>query len=117
MLVDADGNLNNADVELKLKGIGRVGESVQVSTLSLASSEIPVGPTQLRSQNVLLNLTEGQLDNDHWWCQYLKPDLPSNATRWWVTSVEIYCRRVNGSRTFQVRLYEPLSPAIGRAAR
>jgi hypothetical protein len=100
--------LNNVDVDLRLKGVGRVGDSVQVSTVSLAGSELPIGPTELRSYDPLLTLSAGQLVNDRWWCQYFKPNLPVNATRWWVTSVEIHCVRAQSSKTFYVRLYEPL---------
>jgi hypothetical protein len=109
MLEDADGNLNNVDVDLKLKGIGRAGDSVQVSTISLDSSEVAVGPTELRSMTTHVSLAEGELENDQWGCQYLKPNLPANATRWWVTSVEILCKRENSFRTFRVRIYEPLA--------
>lgn len=43
-LFDVDGNLTNADVELWLKGIGRVGDAVQVSSLQIKADEIGVAP-------------------------------------------------------------------------
>jgi hypothetical protein len=109
ILEDADGNLNNVDLDLKLKGLGRAGDALQVSTLALKSGEVPVGPLELRSMTNHVSLSDVELDNDLWLGQYLRPNLPANATRWWVTSVEILCKRDNSSRTFRVRLYEPLA--------
>lgn len=109
VLEDADGNLNNVDLDLKLKGIGRVGPTVQVTTLSLDSSEVAVGPAELYSMTNQVSLADADIANNLWGCQYLRPNLPANAIKWWVTSVEILCQRANSNQTLRVRLYEPLA--------
>jgi len=39
ILSDTDGDLTNADVDLRLKGVGRVGQAVQVSSIRLSSPQ------------------------------------------------------------------------------
>jgi hypothetical protein len=103
ILQDTDGSLTNADTLLRLKGIGRIGDSIQAASVQLQPTF--VGPAELCSQ-----LASGSTDtllNDKWWGQYFRPTLPADAHRWWVTSVEVNMRRVNAGRVFQIRLYQP----------
>jgi hypothetical protein len=102
-LQDADGSLTNADTLLRLKGIGRIGDSVQAASVQLQPTM--VGPAELCSQ--VANGSTDTLLNDKWWGQYFRPTLPADAHRWWVTSVEVTMRRLNAGRVFQVRLYQP----------
>lgn len=102
-LVDADGSLTNADQKLWLKGIGRVGDSVQVSSLQVVTNQ--VGPNTLRSYTNALSTQSDDLRNDRWWGQYFKPTLPAEATGWRVTSVQLRCRRESSGHTIYVRIY------------
>lgn len=104
MLRDSDGNLTNADGALRLKGIGRVGSTVQVSSVEVRAGETSA---LLRSYELLLDLgaSEDDLKRDKWWGQYLKPNLPAEANGWRVTSVEIRAKRRDANRAFRVCLY------------
>jgi Tfp pilus assembly protein PilX len=101
-VVDSDGDTENADAALRLKGIGRIGSTVQVSSVG-----IQVAPSQLRGQ--ASGLTNDNVDNDEWWCQYVRPTPPPGALGWRITSVEIYARTATAGQTFHVRLYKPLA--------
>jgi hypothetical protein len=101
---DTDGSLTNLDTTLRIKGVGRVGNIVQVGSLQVRAGETT---GTLRNYELLLDLGHSLDDvkNDRWWGQYFKPTLPSNANGWHVTSAQIRIRRDNGNRTFRVRLY------------
>jgi hypothetical protein len=106
MLQDSDGNLQNQDVALRLKGIGRAGSAVQAISVQLVASQ--VGPTELRSYNSILSLSTDQLVSNKWWGQYLKVSLPPGANAWRVTNVQVVMARLNSGRSFRGRLYRPL---------
>jgi hypothetical protein len=100
---DTDGNLTDADIQLRIKGVGRSGDAVQVASVQLQRDNI--GPVTHRS--LTSSGSNDSLRNDKWWGQYFRPTLPADAFQWWVTSVEFYIRRDNSNRTFRVRLYRP----------
>jgi hypothetical protein len=102
VITDDDGDLVNGDINLRLKGIGRVGGAVQASSVQIQASAS--GPDVLRSWTT--SNSSDDLRSDRWWCQYFKPILPSDANGWWITRVDFWARRDN-SRTFRVRLYRP----------
>lgn len=108
VLEDSDGSLTDNDVELRLKGVGRVGNVVQVKSIEIEEGNAEVGPAELRSQTSTLDQADGLLSKTLWWCQYLKVALPPEATGWKVTSVELYIGKSNGNRDFNLRLYQPL---------
>ncbi len=62
----------------------------------------------LRSNLGLSSISQDQVVSDKWWAQYFKPDLPAEATGWWVTSVELVVKRGSPNRGGAIRLYEPL---------
>ena len=106
VLEDTDGSLTDVDTNLRLKGIGRVGNIVQVSSIG---AKTVVGPQELRSQTNQTDFSDDGVKDAKWWCQYLKVSLPAGATGWRITSVEIYCKRHRHNRTLNVRIYEPLA--------
>lgn len=107
-LSDSDGDLTNRDVRLRLSGIGRIGDVVQVASVQVrAEAE---GPDQLASETSTSGQASAQLTSSQSWCQYIHPDLPSDAIAWRVTRVEFYCVRGTSGLPFQLTLYEP-SPA------
>lgn len=110
-LLDVDGDLTNADAKLWLKGIGRVGEIVQVSSLQIQADEI--GPYVMRSYNPLLvSWSNDEVKDNKWWAQYFKASLPSGANGWRITSVEVWGQKLNGGNTIIARLYRnSLDPA------
>lgn len=103
-LYDSDGSLSDADRQLWLKGIGRVGGTVQVSSLRLQTSVI--GPTQLRSYSSVYYLNSADVRNNMWWGQYFKVSLPSEANGWRITSVEFYCYKLSEGQSVRVCLYK-----------
>lgn len=103
-VVDSDFNLTNPDVSLRLKGFGRVGNSVQVSSIELAATEVS---GMLRNYE-LANDSGHSLDDvksDKWFAQFFRPTLPTGANGWRITGAEVRIRRQNTNRAFQVRLY------------
>ncbi len=107
ILEDSDGSLADADTELRLRGVGRVGSALQVASVVVTPPQI--GPVELRSVTTSTEALQDELTGDNQWCQYLKPTLPAEALRWWVTSVEFYGDKGNGGVDVDVRIYEPLS--------
>jgi Tfp pilus assembly protein PilX len=103
LVQDSDGSLTDADTLMRIKGIGRAGDSVQVASVQLQANL--EGPTLLRWY--IPGGSNGSLEDDQWWGQYFKPTLPADAHRWWVSTVYVYARRANGARALQVRLYRP----------
>ncbi len=79
VLEDTDGSLSDADTNLRLKGIGRLGNIVQVSSIG---AKAVVGPQELRSQTDFSSTSNDGVEHDKWWCQYLKVSLPAGATGW-----------------------------------
>jgi len=107
VLEDSDGSLTDADTDLRLKGIGRVGNTIQVSTVAIEPATVEQQPQELRSHTSTSSQSVDQVANDKSWCQYLKVSLPQTATSWKITSIEIYCERGDDDTTLQVRIYEP----------
>ena len=105
ILEDSDGSLTDADTQVRLKGVGRIGTTVQVNSIEIANK---VGPLELRSQTSTASQLIESVIADKWWCQYLKVLLPAEAIGWKVTSVELFCEKWDPSGTLRVRLYEPL---------
>ncbi|MCG6155845.1 hypothetical protein [Rubinisphaera margarita] len=98
---DSDGSFTNNDIQLRIDGIGRIGQTTQVISCHFKSV---VGPTELRSFSALLGNSDDDLKNDKWWGQYLKPSLPGSATAYRVTSIQFYCRRIE-REDFSVSIY------------
>ena len=90
---------------LRLKGVGRVGNTVQVSSVELTAS---AGETaQVFNSNETMTNFE-YVNAVKWWAQYFKPDLPANATAWRVTGVEFTIGKSGGPNgILHVRLYLP----------
>lgn len=104
-ITDTDGSLLDTDTELCVMGFGRVGNTIQITSLAVES----VADSQLlRSQSDATNVSDGELTDTEWWCQYLKVTLPAGATGWRVTHIELYAERQTGNSDFEVRLYAPL---------
>jgi Tfp pilus assembly protein PilX len=112
ILRDEDGSLTNADSKLWLKGIGRVGDTVQVSSVRLSPDEIFNNNfrSNAASDGLILGIgadgAADDLDADDWWGQYFKPNLPAGAIYWRISRVDIVASRRNSSRQFSVRLYQ-----------
>jgi Tfp pilus assembly protein PilX len=104
VLTDQDNNIANADLQLRLRGIGRAGNAVQASSVQLQTTVI--GPGILRQWNSGTSAVDDDLEDDQWWCQYFKPNLPADANGWWITRVDFWARRDN-NRWFRARLYRP----------
>jgi Tfp pilus assembly protein PilX len=108
LLADSDGSLANADALLRLKGIGRVGGTVQVSSVEVRAGEVL---TQLRKYEVNdlfgnpVDIDHDDLKSDAWWGQYFKPNLPADANGWRVASVDVAISRQNWGRSYRARLY------------
>lgn len=100
---DVDGSLIDDDTLLRLSGIGRVGDTVQVLSLEVAPGGGP--ETELRSYTDESDRKDGKLEDNKWWGQYFTPNLPPTATAWSVTRVEIYAERDKGNRDGTVKLY------------
>ena len=103
-LADSDGELDDSDATLTLKGIGRVGSTVQVSSIQIRAGETA---GLLRNYELALDLgdSENDLQSNSWWGQYFKPSIPAGANGWRITSAQIRARRNNTGRIFRVRLY------------
>ncbi|HYO26327.1 MAG TPA: hypothetical protein VEQ85_15405 [Lacipirellulaceae bacterium] len=106
-LVDSDGSLTDSDTNLRIKGIGRLGSTVQVSSVQILPG--PVGPGQLRAHTTTSSTSTDTLEDDKWWAQFIKPTLPSGANGWRISGIDLYIRRETGARTFRVRIYSPLA--------
>jgi len=106
VLEDSDGSLTDADTDLRLHGVGRLGTAVQVLSIKLQDGY--VGPEELRSQTSTASQLIDEVINDKWWCQYLKVSLPPEATGWKITSVELFCEKWDPATTLNFRIYEPL---------
>jgi hypothetical protein len=107
-LTDTDGELDNSDGVLRLRGIGRIGSTVQVSSVEIRAGETTALLRNHEMKNGLgIPIDPSNLDiaSNDWWGQYFKPSLPSNANGWRITGVEIRARRLN-TRDFRVRLYQ-----------
>jgi hypothetical protein len=98
-------------VELWLKGIGRIGDTVQVSSIRLSPDE--VYRDNLRSNagsdgilGLLGDKASEDLKYDDWWGQYFKPNLPAGVKYWRISRVDIVAHRRNSNRVFNVRLYQ-----------
>lgn len=101
ILADSDGSLSDADTELTLKGVGRAGDAVQVSSVRVTPS---VGPILFKESATMSNFE--YVDAANWWAQYIKPDLPADATEWTVTRVEFTCGKSGGAKqVLVVKLY------------
>ncbi len=103
---DSDGSFSNGDTLLRLDGIGRIGQTTQVISCRFTDNST-VGPTELRSFTSTYLNSDDELKNDKWWGQYHKPSLPGSATSYRITSAQIYCRRINWSKTFNISIYLP----------
>lgn len=100
---DLDGSLTNADRELWLRGIGRVGDTVQVSSVRLSTGEVP---DELRSYTNSSGSSEVDLEQQKWWGQYFKPVLNDpNANGWRITRARIRIERRSWNQLFRVCLY------------
>jgi hypothetical protein len=103
-LSDSDGSLTNADILPRLRGIGRIGNVVQVGSIEVRAGETAA---TLRNHELLLDLgqTIDDVKNDKWWGQNFQPTLPASANGWHITSAQIRIRRDNAAKLFRVRLY------------
>ncbi|MCA9233912.1 MAG: hypothetical protein KDA44_00475 [Planctomycetales bacterium] len=106
IVTDSDGNLDDSDTRLTLRGVGRVGDAVQVSGVEVLVAG--TGPVELRSMTSTSSAATGQLLSSQWWCQYVKPTLPETAVSWRVTGVEFYCVESN-DKNMSITLYEPVA--------
>jgi Tfp pilus assembly protein PilX len=125
VLTDVDGSLTNVDVELWLKGIGRVGDTVQVSSIRLSPDDVYSDNlrSNTASDGIILGIgADGATDDlkfDSWWGQYFKPNLPAGAKYWRISRVDIVAYRRNSSRLFNVQRSplpgrgEPLTSRVG----
>ena len=111
ILKDADNSLTNPDNLLRLKGIGRIGNTVQVSSVEVRAGEVS---TLLRSYEVAndAGMSINDLQSNKWWGQYFKPTLPANANGWVITSAQVRIRRDTTNRVFQVRVYSAGGGAV-----
>jgi hypothetical protein len=122
ILWDEDGSLTNVDTKLWLKGIGRVGNTVQVSSIRLSPDD--VFDNNLRSNaasdGIILGIgADGDSDDlksDEWWGQYFKPSLPAGAIYWRISRVDIVASRRNSNRQFNVRLYQAAANGLPNGA-
>ena len=64
VLEDSDGSLSDLDADLHLKGIGRIGETVQVSDVRLIPEELTCLNTTLHAGNGFV-INGAKLLNDH----------------------------------------------------
>ena len=103
---DTDGDLFDCDTELRIQGIGRVGNAVQVSSLQV--EPVWEGPAVVRSYASIISVDMNEIDDNEWYCQYFKPNLPANALCWKLTKVTILSYRNTSNRTLNVKVYEPL---------
>lgn len=99
---DSDGDIENSDSVLRIKGIGRVGGAVQASSVA-----VQIGATPLRTQTGYNG--SGMPNHDDPWYQYLEVSVPNGATGWTITTVEVYARSADVNETCNVRLYRPLA--------
>lgn len=109
IIQDSDGSLAYPDTALRLKGLGRNGNTVQVSSVGLFVANADVGPQVLFSQTNSTSSNDDQIASNNWYGQYFKPSFPADATGWRVTSVELYSKRENNNKTFGISLYTPLA--------
>lgn len=61
----------------------------------------------LREFRGLSSMAQADVVSNRWWAQYFKPVLPTEATGWWVTSVELVVQQGSPNRGGAIRLYEP----------
>ncbi len=103
ILQDSDGSLSNGDINLKLLGIGRINNTVQVSSIDL-SAELEVGPQEFRSYTSLISSNSKTILDTHHAGQYFKVTLPAEATSWKVTEVDLYLERDIINEKFNIRI-------------
>lgn len=103
---DSDGNLQNADVALQLLGIGRLDNTVQVTSIDLMTQET-FGPQVLRNYTSLLTLSSNPLTTTNFAGQYFMVTLPAEATGWKITELDLYCIRGTSNQELTVRICQP----------
>jgi hypothetical protein len=106
-ITDSDGDLDNSDGVLRLKGIGRNGNTVQVSSVEIRAGETTgvLRKNEIVSNGVYNDGQSGMLQQNRWWAQYFKASLPAGANGWRITSVAVRAVRNSTGRPFSVRLY------------
>lgn len=103
---DSDGNLQNADVALKLLGIGRIDNTVQVTSIDLMAQET-FGPQVFRNYTSLLSLSVNYISSNNSAGQYFKATLPAEAISWKITEIDLYCMKNKKDKTVAVRICQP----------
>lgn len=101
IIQDSDGDLNNRDRLVQLLGIGRAGDALQVSSIQVSAE---IGPEELRSMTITNDKKDDDVSTSKAWAQYLKPNLPANATYWRATGFEFYCKRTHNDDTVDIGL-------------
>ncbi len=111
-LVDTDGSLSLPDTNLRLHGIGRLGDAVHVASVQLVPETTEVGPILLREYTSSSSSSDDDVDSGKWYSQYFRPNLPAEAIGWRVSSVNLYL----DWRVSSVNLYlDPYSQRQGSA--
>lgn len=95
---------------VEVLGIGRFGNAACVHSVTVQPIEREIGPIELRGYLDDSNLSTEVVSTTKWWAQYFRPYLPSGASSWRVTAVDLLVRQegtVGGSTT--VSLFQPQS--------
>lgn len=91
ILVDTDGSLTDADTNLRLAGVGRVGNTVQVSSVKLATLTSNNAEQTWLDENKPGDGSNFVLDTGNGIGTNFTPTLPPDAISWSVTRVEVWC--------------------------
>ncbi len=103
ILEDSDGSLTNTDVDLRLKGIGRVGNVTQVSSVAIASTGAPSAERMWLDEYRPGSAAQFSLQSGAAIGTNFLPTLPAGTVRWKITRVAVWCVTGN-SGTVEARI-------------
>lgn len=87
-----------------VKGIGRLGNSVWVESVTLEAVTEEVGPLEFKSYTGLLLVGEATVSSSNWYAEYFQPTLPEEAHSWRVSQVELMCQQASTSSSNNVTI-------------
>lgn len=95
MLQDSDGSLTNSDVDVRLRGIGRVGSVVQVSSVAIASSGAPSAERIWLDEYRPGTASQFSLQSGTAIAARVAPAIQPGAVRWSITRIAVWCSKGN----------------------
>lgn len=101
---------DDADDSVEIRGYGRCGGAVWVTSVTVNVALREVGPIELQGFADTTSLSNNVINVSHFAGNYFKPFLPSTANYWRVTGVDIYAAQDGtAAGSTNVGLYLPSS--------